>query len=80
MKLKIIKIISFTYLNFRASTYVGFPYLEQLVFGTYSLRSIDLRGNNIYHAYHEFDVFISKDMENSWIVSVTILLISKRIM
>ena len=52
---------------------------EQFVFGTYSFLSIDSRSNKIYHVYHEFDGFMSKDMENDWIVSVTILLRYKRI-
>ena len=60
------------------STYDG--WYEQHVFGTYSFLLIDERGNNIYHAKMEaFDFFITKVMENEWIVSVTILPRSKRI-
>ena len=54
------------------STYDG--WYERYVFGTYTFFSIDARGNNMYHATIQgYDWFITKDMENTWMVNTTIL-------
>ena len=51
---------------------------ERYIFGTYRFVSIDARGNSIYHANIQGgDWFITKDMENDWMVSTIILCILK---
>ena len=63
------------------SAYVHDGHYELFIFGTYRFVSIDARGNNIYHANIQGDDwFITKDIENGWIVSVIMLHRSKRIL
>ena len=61
------------------STYDG--WYERNIFGTYRFLSVDARGNNLYHANIQgMDLFITKDMNNAWAVSTTILYILKCMM
>ena len=54
------------------STYDG--WYEQNIFGTYSFISIDASGNNMYHANIQgTDLFLTKNMDNEWVVNITIL-------
>ena len=54
---------------------------ERFIFGIYLFLSNDARGNNVYHANMSgTDMFIRKDTENYWVVSITILHIPNSIM
>ena len=47
---------------------------EQNIFGEYSVVLVDARGNAMYYANIQGkDVFITKDMEDNWAVSITFL-------
>ena len=56
------------------SSHVHVGLYDRYIFGTYRFISIDARGNNIYHANIQgMDWFIVKDVENYWVVRITIL-------
>ena len=60
------------------SAYVHDGQYELFIFGKYRFLSVDARGNNMYHANIEgIDRFITKNMDNNWGVSTTILFIIK---
>ena len=63
------------------SAYTHDGWYGRNIFGTYRFVSIDARGNNMYHANIQgTDSFITKDMDNYWMVSNTILYILKCMM
>ena len=58
------------------STYDGWYFIY--IFGSYSFVSTDARGNNMYHANIQgTNRFITKNMDNYWVVNITISCIFK---
>ena len=56
------------------SKYVHDGGYQLYLFGTYNFVSIDARGNAIYHANIQgTDMFLTKNMDNYWVVNITIL-------